>query len=246
MVDRDAPRRADLVLAAVAAADRAALVVLGLQHRRAASWWISRASSGWPSLRISGSTATLTGASRGCSRSSGPRLALDLLLVVGVDEERERRAVGAGGGLDHVRHVALAALRVEVLERLARVLGVPAQVEVAAVGDPLELRPADREEVLDVAGLRGVVRELVGVVRAQPQMALRAARARGTSRRRSAVQYSNHSRRLGRRHEELHLHLLELARAEDEVARRDLVAKRLADLGDAERRLLARELRARS
>src|SRR3954468_20038325 len=45
-----------------------------------------------------------------------------------------------------------------------------------------------------------------------------------------------------RRHEELHLHLLELAGAEDEVARRDLVAEGLADLGDAEWRLLAREL----
>ena len=40
--------------------------------------------------------------------------------------------------------------------------------------------------------------------------------------------------------EELHLHLLELAGAEDEVARRDLVAERLADLPDAERRLAAR------
>jgi hypothetical protein len=39
--------------------------------------------------------------------------------------------------------------------------------------------------------------------------------------------------------EELHLHLLELAGAEDEVARGDLVAEALADLGDAERRLLA-------
>ncbi len=47
---------------------------------------------------------------------------------------------------------------------------------------------------------------------------------------------------LVRRDEELHLHLLELARAEDEVAGRDLVAKRLADLRDAERRLLAGEL----
>jgi hypothetical protein len=37
--------------------------------------------------------------------------------------------------------------------------------------------------------------------------------------------------------EELHLHLLELARAEDEVAWRDLVAEALADLPDAERRL---------
>ena len=41
------------------------------------------------------------------------------------------------------------------------------------------------------------------------------------------------------RHEELELHLLELAGAEHEVARRDLVAEALADLRDAERRLLA-------
>ena len=43
-----------------------------------------------------------------------------------------------------------------------------------------------------------------------------------------------------------HLHLLELAGAKDEIARRDLVAKRLADLGDAERQLAARRVRARS
>ena len=39
--------------------------------------------------------------------------------------------------------------------------------------------------------------------------------------------------------EVFHLHLLELARAEDEVAGRDLVAKRLADLRDAERNFAA-------
>src|SRR3989442_6271548 len=39
---------------------------------------------------------------------------------------------------------------------------------------------------------------------------------------------------LGGRHEELQLHLLELAQPEYRVARRDLVPKRLADLRDAE------------
>src|SRR5579863_2985002 len=42
--------------------------------------------------------------------------------------------------------------------------------------------------------------------------------------------------------EELHLHLLELAGPEDEVARGDLVAERLANLPDAERDLLPRGL----
>src|SRR4029079_10520589 len=48
--------------------------------------------------------------------------------------------------------------------------------------------------------------------------------------------------RLGGRHEVLHLHLLELERPKDEVAGRDLVSERLADLRDAERRLAARDL----
>ncbi len=42
---------------------------------------------------------------------------------------------------------------------------------------------------------------------------------------------------LARRDEELHLHLLELTGPEDEVTRGDLVAERLADLADSERRL---------
>ena len=49
-------------------------------------------------------------------------------------------------------------------------------------------------------------------------------------------------RRLVRWNEELHLHLLELTRTEDEVPGSDLVAERLADLCDAKRRLLARKL----
>src|SRR5215212_3744726 len=47
---------------------------------------------------------------------------------------------------------------------------------------------------------------------------------------------------LGRWDEVLHLHLLELADAEKEVAGRDLVAERLPDLRDAERRSSASEL----
>ena len=82
-------------------------------------------------------------------------------------------------------------------------------------------------------------RRLVGaqaqMVGADPQLA-------DTSCMRCSSQCSNHRCGLGGRHEELHLHLLELARAEDEVAGRDLVAKALADLGDPERRLLAGEL----
>ena len=49
-------------------------------------------------------------------------LALHFLLAVGVSEEGERGAVGAGGGLDDVGDEALLRLFVEVVERLAREL----------------------------------------------------------------------------------------------------------------------------
>src|SRR5438105_14718948 len=45
-----------------------------------------------------------------------------------------------------------------------------------------------------------------------------------------------------RRHEELHLHLLELTEPEEEVAGGDLVAERLPDLRDAERGATPRQL----
>ena len=164
----------------------------------------------------------------------------DDLLVVGVDEECEHRAVDAERGLDHVGRVAGAVL-LDPLELRPRGVRVCGEIEVAAVRDALELRPADREQVLDVARPARVVGELVGVVRADPEMALAepvapvpvVARLHPV-----AVPLVG----LGRRDEELHLHLLELERAEDEVARGDLVAERLADLGDTERRLAARDL----
>src|SRR5204862_7333564 len=100
----------------------------------------------------------------------------------------------------------------------------------------------DREEVLDVRGRGGIVGELLGSVVAQAQEA----RA-DTGRRVPALALAEPVlvpiRRLVRRDEGLHLHLLELAGAKDEVPRGDLVAERLADLGDSERGLSARELK---
>ena len=121
-------------------------------------------------------------------------------------------------------------------------LRVAAEVEVAAVVDPLELLPAEREAVLDVDRLLGVVGELVGRVLAEAQP-LRG-HAVGLVPRPPARQPLLERLRRARfgPDEVLHLHLLELAHPEHEVAGRDLVAERLADLGDAERDLLARAL----
>ena len=84
-----------------------------------------------PSFLTSGNTPALIGAMPGSKPEHHARLALDLLLAVGVDQEREGHPVGAGRRLDDVREVALVRGLVEVLELLAGELLVPAEVEVA-------------------------------------------------------------------------------------------------------------------
>src|SRR5258708_32062668 len=115
------------------------------------------------------------------------------------------------------------------------------KIEVRAVVNPLELVPPERKLVLDVVGVGGVVRQFVlsvlmpaHLLRPDPQ-ALQPLEALGPP----ELEPFAFAARL---HEELHFHLLELARAENEIARRDLVAKRLPDLRDAEGNLPARRL----
>ena len=115
------------------------------------------------------------------------------------------------------------------------------QVEVGAVGDALELAPlraGEAEAVLQVHGALGVVGELLGGVLIQAQVVLADAQVGVPGL--AVVDPVLVPLLVGARlAEELQLHLLELAGAEDEVARRDLVAEGLAHLADAEGRLLA-------
>src|SRR5262249_48013318 len=130
-----------------------------------------------------------------------------------------------------------------VLELRARELLVLAEVVVAPIGDPLELGETllarEGERVLDVAAaarLLGVVRELVLLVVADAEV-----RAGEPERTPPVVTRLPPVlvplRRLARVDEELELHLLELARAEDEVPRRHLVPEAPPHLTDAERDL---------
>ena len=84
----------------------------------------------------------------------GSGLPSHLLLVVGGHEEGHHRAGGPRRRLDHVGGVAGVGGGVEVVEALPRPGGVGGQVVVAAVGDPLELVPAPREQELHVGGAR--------------------------------------------------------------------------------------------
>ena len=117
------------------------------------------------------------------------------------------------------------------------------EIEVAAVVHAFDLLEAQRSTEVELHVERGarVVRQLLLRVLVEPQPVFGEAEA--------AVPV--HPLLLpvleplhvgARLDEELHLHLLELARAENEVARRDLVAERLSDLRDAERHFLPRRL----
>ena len=118
-------------------------------------------------------------------------------------------------------------------------LSVADEVEVRAVRDPLDLGEAGEREVeLDVHRALGVVRELVLGVLADAQLLLADAEAGPPVE--PLLDPALVPLLVGAGEDEvLDLHLLELAVTEDEVAGGDLVAERLADLGDAEGELAA-------
>ena len=246
MVDRDAPRRADLVLAAVAAADRAALVVLALQRDRAAPGGSraparaarrgASAAGRRPSPAPGAGAAAAAFASRprppprrrrrrGTRASRGRRRRPARSRAA----RSARRSAGRSTRASRPRTPRAGAGRSRRGWRSPRARtsrsGTGTRCRWSARSSATARRPRAR------AGAGGSARMPSSQV---PVAALRRSSTR-TTRAASCG-----------RHEELHLHLLELARAEDEVAGGDLVAEGLADLGDAERRLLARELRARS
>src|SRR5262249_20419517 len=165
-------------------------------------------------------------------------LVLDHVFIVGVEQERERRAIDSGGRLDYPRPEALLALLVEVGQILAAELGVLIQIVAAALGDSLELAPSERVAELDVSGAARVVRQLVGGMRTQLDM-IRFHTEFDVPVKALIDPVVEPSRLFGRigRDEKFHFHLLEFARAEDEIAGCDFVAERFADLRHAERQL---------
>ena len=112
------------------------------------------------------------------------------------------------------------------------------QVVVGAVRHAPQLAPAEGEQELEVGGRLGIEGQLLGLVVPQAQVFFFDAQAQQPvlAERAPVVEPLQVLAGLA---EELQLHLLELAHAEDEVAGGDLVAEALADLADARGQLLA-------
>ena len=113
------------------------------------------------------------------------------------------------------------------------------EVEVGARVDTLHLLEAKRHVEFDVGGGVGVVGELLVVVVAVVFVAHAERLVPGQTMLLPVVEPLHLRAGLA---EELHLHLLKLAHAEDELSGHDLVAEGLADLGNAEGQLHASRL----
>src|SRR5712664_2712201 len=247
-VDRDAVGCAGFILTAVAAADRSAIVVEDVEVAP---------EGGMDAMGQLRHAVLVHQRKHGRLERSQRRLELQhhalvtaslrslfathLFFCIGVTQHYQRRAVRSRRRLDHVRNEPLVGLRIEIIELLPGMLLVIRQIEVGAVVDPLELLPAEREFILDVVRLPGVMCELVLVVLMPAQLVGTDAESFDPFHPLPAPEFEPLVLAAGL-HEELHLHLLEFARPENKVAGRDLVAERLPDLRDAKGNLLPRGL----
>mmetsp|Transcript_104568 Transcript_104568/g.300627 ORF Transcript_104568/g.300627 Transcript_104568/m.300627 type:complete len:362 (+) Transcript_104568:208-1293(+) len=241
-VNATAEWRADLVHASVSATDRARLVVEDVEAAAAAQV---------RELFCLLDVRFLVLQQRHHAQSDGrharreaqdrPRLATDLVLVVGAAHEGEEEAVDAERRLDDVGHEASLLAGHLVVQRLAAGLGVLLQVVLAACSDTEQLLLSEGVPENDVRARAGVVRKLVALVDHPAQKLFSEA---------DSLQEVPHLHDPFLLHllvivlgidEVLDLHLLELPRAEQELPRRDLVAECLADLSDAERHLHPRD-----
>src|SRR3954453_2235326 len=127
VVDRHPVRRADRVLAAVALANVARLVVLRREAR--AQLRVDLACElGVAVLAQQREHGDLDRRELRVQPQDRPVLAAEVVLVIGVAQERQHRAVGARGRLDHVRDVLDAGVGVLVEQLLAGALGVRGEV----------------------------------------------------------------------------------------------------------------------
>src|SRR5215475_5918057 len=171
-----------------------------------------------------------------------PLFSPDLFLVISVHQESESRTIRSRRGLDDIGNDLLLGLFVEILKRLAAKLGVLFEIIVGAIGDSLKLAPAHGEKILDVDASFGIVGQFVRFMLALPNVlrsyavALVPCKALHDPLLMPCFVRPRHT-------EKLDLHLLELTGAERKIARRDLISKRLTDLGDSERQFLPRSLK---
>ena len=234
-VDSDAERCSDLILTAVAFSDRACLVVS--DHEFFREFLIHFA-------RLFGKVFLQRQDGRFVSREGGVEVhdgtyfaAFEFFFLVRFAKDSQHESVGADGVFHDVGDILLVGDGVEVIHILARIFLVAGEVVIGAVVDAVEFRPADREEVLDIAGRFRVMREFVVIFEAQVFFL----EAEAEQEVFGSLFIFFVVLKIGAFFAEpLVFHLFELDGAENEVSGGDFVAERFADLRDAERHFCAR------
>ncbi len=161
------------------------------------------------------------------------------LLVVSIAQNSQYAALNAQRGFNDIGDIFhhILALALPVNQLLAADVGMLGQVIVGAIRHTPQLTPAEGEQELKVSGSLGIEAQLFGFMVAEPQVFVLQ-----TDGQQPVVAESPpiiEPLKIGAGlAEELQFHLLKLPDAENEVARGDLIAERLADLADAERQFL--------
>ena len=238
----NAVRRADLILTAIALADRAGVVEI--DHEMLGEHLID----------LVGLLGKLLGERQHCALErrehrvevhDGAHILLALCIgaehlgVIGFGQDREEQTLHAERRLNDIRDIALICLRIEVIKRLAGGIAVLREVVVGSVGNAPELAPAEREQILKVSRRLGIEAKLLCGVVAQAEILLLQTDLQQEVLAVAAPVLEPFQIGVGLA-EEFQLHLLKFADAENEVAGRDLIAEGFADLADAERDLAAR------
>src|SRR5579885_2883496 len=172
MVDGYAERCADLVLTPVAPPDRSRLIVgdreVALQILAHRLYLL-----GLPALAQQRKDGSLDRREPRIQAHHDPLFVLHDVLVVRLEQKGQHRAIDAQRRLDYPGAITLAGLLVEIGQIPAAMLRVLIEIVAAALRDALQLAPSKRVEILEIGGAARVMRQLLGPVRAHPQMLAR-------------------------------------------------------------------------
>src|SRR5207248_4320240 len=168
-------RRADLILAAIAAANIRHVVVLRDHHAfQAVMQALGRCDQLFLVL-LQGQHGHLDGREPGIEVQHGAPLfilARWRLFLVSINQQVEEGAVYAPRGLDDPGNVALLGFGIGIAQILAANLAVTREVPILPPVDALPFLPAEHGLVFDIEGLFRVVRQFVRPMRAEAQAIL--------------------------------------------------------------------------
>src|SRR5260370_39507133 len=163
------------------------------------------------------------------------------LFLVGIQQQVEECPVHATRSLHDPRNIPLLGFWVRIAQILPAIFTMPREIPILPPVDTLPFLPSQDAPVLNIKCLFCVVRQFIlrVLAKSQPILVIDDTLIPLEAILFPVVKPLQH---LAWMHEELQIPLLELALAEQEVPRRNLVAESLPDLADTERNLQTRGL----